>query len=256
MRPFSPSGTATAFRLLSSAAPRTASPSLSVIARSRTSLTTLALCARPSTSRIRATLPSPMMVAPAKVLMPFSCLLSGLTTISSVSLISSTTSPNCWPSACSTTMLTASPRSGPRDLHLRGFQFPVQIHQRQQSAAQPVDRRAVDHFNALARLLAFQAHQFQQADLRNRIAVAAAGHDQGRDDGQGQGNLHLERWCPRPAWTWTSTVPPIFSMLVFTTSMPTPRPETLVTFSAVEKPGQENQVDDFALGHAAPPGRR
>ena len=31
-------------------------------------------------------------------------------------------------------------------------------------------------------------------------------------------------------------VPPIFSMLVRTTSMPTPRPDTLVTFSAVEKP--------------------
>ena len=32
-------------------------------------------------------------------------------------------------------------------------------------------------------------------------------------------------------------MPPIFSMLVLTTSMPTPRPETLVTFAAVEKPG-------------------
>ena len=37
---------------------------------------------------------------------PLSCLPSGLTTISSVSLISSTTRPNCRPSACSTTMLT------------------------------------------------------------------------------------------------------------------------------------------------------
>lgn len=34
-----------------------------------------------------------------------------------------------------------------------------------------------------------------------------------------------------------STCPPIFSMLFFTTSMPTPRPETLVTCAAVEKPG-------------------
>ena len=36
-----------------------------------------------------------------------------------------------------------------------------------------------------------------------------------------------------------STVPPIFSMLVRTTSMPTPRPENCVTWSAVEKPGRK-----------------
>ena len=36
---------------------------------------------------------------------------------------------------------------------------------------------------------------------------------------------------------FTSMVPPIWSMLLRTTSMPTPRPETLVTLSAVEKPG-------------------
>ncbi len=38
-------------------------------------------------------------------------------------------------------------------------------------------------------------------------------------------------------------------MLVLTTSMPTPRPEKFVTFSAVEKPGQENEVDDLSLAH-------
>ena len=32
-------------------------------------------------------------------------------------------------------------------------------------------------------------------------------------------------------------MPPIFSMLVFTTSMPTPRPEILLTCSAVDRPG-------------------
>ena len=34
-------------------------------------------------------------------------------------------------------------------------------------------------------------------------------------------------------------VPPIFSMLVFTTSMPTPRPDTAVTTAAVEKPARK-----------------
>ncbi len=41
---------------------------------------------------------------------------------------------------------------------------------------------------------------------------------------------------PCPGAESTSTVPPIFSRLVLTTSMPTPRPETLVTAAAVEKP--------------------
>jgi hypothetical protein len=42
---------------------------------------------------------------------------------------------------------------------------------------------------------------------------------------------------PSPGTDFTSMVPPIWSMLVRTTSMPTPRPDTLVTFAAVEKPG-------------------
>jgi hypothetical protein len=48
--------------------------------------------------------------------MLFKCLLSGFTTISSVSLISSTTSPNCRPSASSTTMFTAGPSKSFRSL--------------------------------------------------------------------------------------------------------------------------------------------
>ena len=42
---------------------------------------------------------------------------------------------------------------------------------------------------------------------------------------------------PSPGTDLTSMVPPIWSMLVRTTSMPTPRPDTLVIFAAVEKPG-------------------
>ncbi len=41
---------------------------------------------------------------------------------------------------------------------------------------------------------------------------------------------------PLPSWLFNSMVPPIFSILVRTTSMPTPRPETLVTLVAVENP--------------------
>ncbi len=42
---------------------------------------------------------------------------------------------------------------------------------------------------------------------------------------------------PSPATDLMSMVPPIWSILVRTTSMPTPRPETEVMAAAVEKPG-------------------
>ena len=44
---------------------------------------------------------------------------------------------------------------------------------------------------------------------------------------------------PSPRRLTNSTTPPIFSILVLTTSMPTPRPLTLVTSAAVEKPGRK-----------------
>ena len=61
---------------------------------------------------------------------------------------------------------------------------------------------------------------------------------------------------PVPAADWTSTVPPIFSMLVRTTSMPTPRPETLVTLSGVENPGRKIRLKHFAFAAGARPARR
>ena len=49
----------------------------------------------------------------------------------------------------------------------------------------------------------------------------------------------MVKWCRGPASEYTSIVPPIWSMLARTTSMPTPRPDTLVIFSAVEKPAEK-----------------
>ncbi len=44
---------------------------------------------------------------------------------------------------------------------------------------------------------------------------------------------------PWPNTDLTSMTPPIWSILARTTSMPTPRPDTLVTLDAVEKPGMK-----------------
>ena len=56
---------------------------------------------------------------------------------------------------------------------------------------------------------------------------------------------------PSPATLFRSIVPPIFSMLVLTTSIPTPRPLTAVTAAAVEKPGWKMKRCNCASGIAS-----
>ena len=51
--------------------------------------------------------------------------------------------------------------------------------------------------------------------------------------------MRIRTVVPRPTGLWMSMEPPIFSMFVFTTSIPTPRPESVVTVCAVEKPGMK-----------------
>src|SRR3954466_12991791 len=53
-----------------------------------------------------------------------------------------------------------------------------------------MDRSAIDQLEPLTHLLALKPHQFEQADLRDSVSIASAGHDQRRDDGQRKGNLH------------------------------------------------------------------
>ena len=130
----------------------------------------------PSTSRIRATRPSPMIVAPAYTVSPFNCLPKGLTTISWVSLMPSTTSPNCRSSACRTTMLTASARSGRfQPQHL------IQIGDGQKTPAPAVHRRSMHMLDVLFRGISLQADQFEQADLGNDEPLPAAGRSPGRE---------------------------------------------------------------------------
>ncbi len=94
-----------------------------------------------------------------------------------------------------------------------------------------------------------RAHQLDHADLRDREALARAFDDQGRDDGQRQRDLDGEASRPCPRSERSSTVPPIFSMLVLTTSMPTPRPETLVTCGRGREAGLEDELLDLLVAH-------
>lgn len=52
----------------------------------------------------------------------------------------------------------------------------------------------------------------------------------------------MTKLVPLPELDFTSTVPPICSILLRTTSIPTPRPEMLVTFEAVEKPAAKMRL--------------
>ncbi len=49
----------------------------------------------------------------------------------------------------------------------------------------------------------------------------------------------MTKVAPKAEVDFSSTVPPMTSILVRTTSMPTPRPETPVTALAVEKPARK-----------------
>ena len=118
----------------------------------------------------------------------------------------------------------------------------AQVDERQQVAAQAVDRRPVDLLDSALGLLAFEPDQLEQADLGDGVAVAAGGDGQRRDDGQRERDLHLHRGAVQAGRLSMSTVPPIFSTLVRTTSMPTPRPEKCVTRSAVENPAGRSRL--------------
>ena len=59
---------------------------------------------------------------------------------------------------------------------------------------------------------------------------------------------------PRPTRLVMETEPPSASTFCFTTSMPTPRPDSSLTSSRVEKPGQEDELDGLALGQRRRPG--
>ena len=103
--------------------------------------------------------------------MPLSCLPSGLTTISSVSLTVVDDQAEL-------------PVVGLEDddVHrvvaatwrARACSAACEVDERQQVAAQAVDRRPCDPLDAAFGLLAFEADQLEQADLRDGEAVAAA----------------------------------------------------------------------------------
>ena len=66
------------------------------------------------------------------------------------------------------------------------LQFLVEIDDRQQVSAKAIDGDFLDFFDAHLRCLAFKPHQFHQAHLRDREALAAGRNDEGGNNREGE----------------------------------------------------------------------
>ena len=206
--------------------------------------------ARPATSRISETRPSPMIVAPAYIDRPLSCRPIGLTTISWVS----------WTSThgeAEADVVGLEHHDGQRlRVGRLGVQRAGQGHQGQQVTAQAQHRRAGHHLRPRGpgpRPRAGPARPGWPAGWRS---VSAPSPTSSAGMIARVSGIRTRHVVPRPRWLDRSTEPPIRSMLVRTTSMPTPRPETLVTSAAVENPGWKISVLDLADAPSGAAGRR
>ncbi len=73
-----------------------------------------------------------------------------------------------------------------------GHQQAVEKDQRQQLAAQPVERRALNPLDG-GGLLGRNMHQLRERALRQGEALVHAAHDERRNDGQRERNAHPQR---------------------------------------------------------------
>ena len=74
-----------------------------------------------------------------------------------------------------------------------GHQQAVKKDQRQELAAQPVERRALDPFDGCGGLLGRNVNKFRERALGQGEALVDAAHDERGNDGQGERNAQAER---------------------------------------------------------------
>jgi hypothetical protein len=124
----------------------------------------------------------------------------------------------------------------------------VQVDDRQESATEAVHRRPVDPLDALVGLVGVQPHEFKQAHLGNGVALPAGRDCQGRDDGQGERDLDLDRRpLARPALEVHGPADLLDVRLHHVHPDPAAR-EVGDTIGGREA-RQEHQVDKVAVGH-------
>ncbi len=175
--------------------------------------------------------PSPRMVLPENMPMCRSLVDIGLTTISSVWNTASTTTPNICAPTWVTTMkplsgIAASPSSLSRlDSRTSGRSL---LRSRSTAASLMRSMRCSDLAWTRTSSTTESCGMAKRSPPDSTISAEMMASVSG---------ILMVKLKPRPCTECTSMLPPIWSMLLRTTSMPTPRPDTLVIFWAVEKPG-------------------
>ena len=222
--------------------------SLSLSARSRLSLTTLEVCATPSTSRISATRPSPMIVAPAKRLDALELLAERLDDdfLGVVDLVDDQ-------AELALVGLEHDDVDGGKFRAIGRFvfdlEFAIEVNERQQAAAQAVHGNALDELDALLRVFAVETHQFEQTDLRDGVAVAAAGDDQRGNDRERERDFHAHGSAGARFRLHIDGAADFFDV-GFDHVHADAAAGDVGDFFRGGKSGQENQIDAFALAHA------
>ena len=103
-----------------------------------------------------------------------------------------------------------------------------------------------DHFAAVdgVTMPGRRPEEFPHRERRDDVTVVAHADEHSVYNGKSQRQDDRERGALART-DWISTLPRSFSMLRRTTSIPTPRPERSVTFSAVENPGAKDQGENL-----------
>ena len=196
--------------------------------------------------------PSPRMVLPLNIVTWRRIGATGLTTISSVSNTRSTMMPSMVEPTCTTTMV-ASPVWSPSLSRASRSARLTSGSSRSRNRSTGVSLiRSITLLEAPpAVLLPARCARTSSTTLicgmakRSPTACTISAETMARVSG-----ILMMKVVPWPATLFRSMVPPIFSMLVFTTSMPTPRPDTAVTTAAVENPARKMKRCNLPVAHA------
>ena len=197
----------------------------------------------PGVSRMSTTRPSPMMVAPATPkAAPETAGSRALITIS------------CWPAQPVHHQADAAcrrgrgpPRRARRRPRVRG-----EAEERCARCSRGTMRSRMRRVSRpLMRTISLGRNlRLSTTEPRGRAKVRPADlHQQGGDDGQGEGELDDELGAHAPGTLSASTRPFSRSMDFSTTSRPTPRPETSVTWAGGGEALGEDELDRLAVGH-------
>ena len=181
---------------------------------------------------IMITEPSPRMVLPENMVMWRSLVDIGLTTISSVWNTPSTTMPKVWLPTCVTTM---KPFSG--SLSAPSSIFSRRLRWTSGSSLLRRRRTGVSLMRSMRCSELVCARTSSTTESCGMAKRSPSASTISADTMASVSGILMMKLEPCAGTDFTSMVPPIWSILVRTTSMPTPRPDTLVTLAAVEKPG-------------------